>query len=51
MREAHRPIARFTRVNALTGGDRFAVVLEFKFLSGKMVGVQSMAKSVSVAVS
>jgi hypothetical protein len=23
-------------------GDRFAVVLEFEFLSGKMVGMQSM---------
>ena len=29
MREAHR-----------VRGDRFAVVLEFEFLSGKMVGVQ-----------
>jgi len=50
MREAHRPIARFTRVNALMGGDLW-VVLEFKFLSGKMVGVHSMKESASVGVS
>jgi hypothetical protein len=29
-------------VDALMGGDRFAVVLEFEFLSGKMVAEQSM---------
>ena len=34
-----------TRVNALMGGDPKGVVLEFEFLSGKMVGVQSMKKS------
>jgi len=42
MREAHRPIVRFTRVNALMGGGPFGAVLEFKFLSGKIVGMQSM---------
>jgi hypothetical protein len=33
------------------GGDLNGVFLEFKFLPGKMVGVQLMKKSASVAVS
>jgi hypothetical protein len=31
-------------------GDRFAVVLEFEFLSGKIVGVQSMKESALVGI-
>jgi hypothetical protein len=36
------PNRAFTRVNALMGGDPYGVVLEFKFLSHKMVAEQSM---------
>ena len=33
------------------GGDPYGVVLEFKFLSGKMVGIPSMKESASIGVS
>jgi hypothetical protein len=40
MRDCAPPMRAVTRVNALLGGDRIAVVLEFEFLSGKMAGAQ-----------